>query len=452
MRKIKVILTAMLLCLATVSLLAFGACGDDTPAITLDKDAVSVKVGETVTVVATLKDENATATWKSDDDKIATVSNGVITGVSKGENTVSAKVGEESASVKVTVTQAPDANLAKNGMLSFVALDGEITVEIYDGTTKVDTKKVTADFDVYSAIIDYRVKNSVADVKAYSVKVISGDFNKSFDTAKFYAIGDKAKFREAEALNDNVDRYFYLTADINYVQEDEATGGYGTGYKLFCSNANMDPNTYKPLNNNPHETIMNIDGRGHTLSATFVGTPGNGDRWMFDHIVDSNFKNLVIKYDFQIGYSSQATIANWIIDSDFDNCLFIVKLKLLSTDYTKAHLMSWKIEGSTFNDCIFNFIDNTEDKEKASSIGIYLQNEGVGGDKDPVYNNCALSYQYQDGSDSVFMGLVPLEGVEIRTYSNAAALLAAESAKTWSSAWEITANSIKLAGEEVSIS
>ncbi|MGL4572389.1 MAG: discoidin domain-containing protein [Clostridium sp.] len=56
--------------------------------ISLSKESLKMKKGDTETIIATIKPENATnknITWKSSDDKVVTIENGVITALSKGE-------------------------------------------------------------------------------------------------------------------------------------------------------------------------------------------------------------------------------------------------------------------------------------------------------------------------------------------------------------------------------
>ncbi len=431
MRKLKVILTAILVLVSVMSFSMLAACKG--PAVKLDKETVSVKVGETVTVVATLEDTSATVTWTSADETIATVADGVITGIATGETTVTAKVGEDSASVKVTVAPA-DVVMSKSGVLTFAAASDK-TVVINDGTSDVVTKTATdASFDAYAAIIDYRVANSITAEKAYTVKVTGSDFTKTFDTATFKAVGDKVEFR---AMVDRADRktdnkYFYLTADIAFVQEDEATGGYGTGYKLFCSAENQ------ALNQNPHETVLNLDGRGYTLSATY-SNPNGGDRWMFDRIIDSNIKNLSIKYDLVLGVIRQATVANHIIDSTLDNCYIFINITADHATAKGIKHFAYRYENATFNNCIFNIVDNSADKE----YPVYLCTEG----ENYLFNNCAISYNDQQGIDAMFALYYEECIVGTSLYSTMTELLTAESAKTWPSAWDMNATSLKLAGK-----
>ena len=74
--------------------------------ITLDKTSVEVFKGKTVTLTATVEphDTTDTITWSSNDSSVATVdAYGVVTGVSQGTATITAKAGDKTASCTVTV-------------------------------------------------------------------------------------------------------------------------------------------------------------------------------------------------------------------------------------------------------------------------------------------------------------------------------------------------------------
>lgn len=80
--------------------------------ITLSDKKVTISAGETATIKATITPENATnksITWTSKDEKIATVTNGVITGLKAGKTTITAEtVNGLKKSVEVTVEKAPE--------------------------------------------------------------------------------------------------------------------------------------------------------------------------------------------------------------------------------------------------------------------------------------------------------------------------------------------------------
>lgn len=89
--------------------------GDDSDyvmvdSITLNDTSLSVKVGDTSTLEATISPENATyqnISWSSSDDDVATVENGVVTGISAGTATIFATADGKSATCSVTVVD-PD--------------------------------------------------------------------------------------------------------------------------------------------------------------------------------------------------------------------------------------------------------------------------------------------------------------------------------------------------------
>ena len=74
--------------------------------ITLDQTSLELKEGETSTLTATIKPDNATdktATWTSSNDEVATVKDGKVTAVKEGTATITATAGDKTATCKVTV-------------------------------------------------------------------------------------------------------------------------------------------------------------------------------------------------------------------------------------------------------------------------------------------------------------------------------------------------------------
>lgn len=100
--------------LAAVAVLCTACGGDDEPAevnatgVKLDKEMVVLEIGESTTVKATLAPENATnknVKWAVKNTAIATVNNGVVTGVAEGETelTVTTADGGHTATIPVKV-------------------------------------------------------------------------------------------------------------------------------------------------------------------------------------------------------------------------------------------------------------------------------------------------------------------------------------------------------------
>lgn len=97
----------LLLCVG-VATFAFTSCKTEDPitGITLDEASLTVGVDETATLTATLVPTGATGTitWASQDPTIATVADGVVTGVKTGTTNIVASCGGFSASCAVTVS------------------------------------------------------------------------------------------------------------------------------------------------------------------------------------------------------------------------------------------------------------------------------------------------------------------------------------------------------------
>ena len=82
----------------------------DVSSIELNKTNAQLKAGETVTLTATVKPDDATdkrVTWSTSDASVATVDNGVVTAKKVGTATITAKAGDKSATCAVTVVATP---------------------------------------------------------------------------------------------------------------------------------------------------------------------------------------------------------------------------------------------------------------------------------------------------------------------------------------------------------
>ena len=78
----------------------------DVASISLSKEELTLKEGDSETITATVKPDDATdktVTWTSSDPSVATVDGGKIEAVKEGTATVTAKAGDKTATCKVTV-------------------------------------------------------------------------------------------------------------------------------------------------------------------------------------------------------------------------------------------------------------------------------------------------------------------------------------------------------------
>ena len=86
--------------------------------IALNKTSLSLKEGESETLVATVSPDNATdktVTWSSTNTSVATVdASGRVTAIKEGTATITAKAGDKSATCAVTVKKKADSGQNEN--------------------------------------------------------------------------------------------------------------------------------------------------------------------------------------------------------------------------------------------------------------------------------------------------------------------------------------------------
>lgn len=109
MKKLKVWLFSALLLLTMV---LAAACGDKGISVSLDKSELIVEAGKSATLVLTMDKEGAAAVWNSSDPAVATVFEGVVTGLKEGTATVTVTVEKKySASCAVTVVNTTERHI-----------------------------------------------------------------------------------------------------------------------------------------------------------------------------------------------------------------------------------------------------------------------------------------------------------------------------------------------------
>ncbi len=128
----------LLLALAAVAL-CFTACKKDNPeptpvavtGISLDKTMVGLEIGESATVQAVITPSNATnkaVEWSVADTAVATVANGVVTGVAVGETTLTATTadGGFTATIPVNVVAEKVSSITIGAQATRISI-GEVT-------------------------------------------------------------------------------------------------------------------------------------------------------------------------------------------------------------------------------------------------------------------------------------------------------------------------------------
>lgn len=116
MKKMLRIAAALAALLAMTNFIGCKNDDDDDGDVAVEKVEITststtngVEIGKTITLTAKVSPENATSktvTWTSDNNEVATVKDGVVTGVKAGKATITASAGGQTASVEVTVKAA----------------------------------------------------------------------------------------------------------------------------------------------------------------------------------------------------------------------------------------------------------------------------------------------------------------------------------------------------------
>ena len=157
-KKLIGIIAGAVVVIAAVIVIILISRGVQAKDITLNKKTASVKVGETVSLSYTINPSDTkdkTVTWTSENDSIAQVSSGTITGVNEGECTITVTTANgKTDTCTITVLPAgPDLQALYNeyctSSFASVANDGSyLSID-----TNPNDKDDYIDYDAYSAII-----------------------------------------------------------------------------------------------------------------------------------------------------------------------------------------------------------------------------------------------------------------------------------------------------------
>ncbi len=154
-----------------------------TPAesITLSQTTASLKVGETVTLTATILPEDATdktVTWSSSNEAVATVdSNGKVIAVALGNANITAKCGDATATCAVTVIATPAESITLNQTTASLKVGETValiaTVLPEDATDKTVTwsssNEAVATVDVNGKVTAVALGNAIITAKCGDV-------------------------------------------------------------------------------------------------------------------------------------------------------------------------------------------------------------------------------------------------------------------------------------------
>lgn len=114
--------------------------------VSLSKSSLSILIGNSTSITATVKPDNATnkaVTWASSDNSIATVNNGVITAKNIGTATITATSGGKSATVKVTVDPIEVTSIKLNKTSTSIVQDSSETITATISPANATNKTIT---------------------------------------------------------------------------------------------------------------------------------------------------------------------------------------------------------------------------------------------------------------------------------------------------------------------
>lgn len=132
--------------------------------ITLSEKSISISVNEEKTLVAEVKPSNATdknVTWSSDNESIASVSNGKVKGVGVGNANITARAGGKSASCTVTVSEP------------VLVITGEATNLTWNSATLSMTvnQSLAGSYESYDAGMVYGTSQNLSTTTDYFLEI-----------------------------------------------------------------------------------------------------------------------------------------------------------------------------------------------------------------------------------------------------------------------------------------
>ena len=236
--------------------------------ISLNTSSVSLFKGDSTTLSVSYSPsnttDNKTVTWSSSNTNVATVSNGKVTAVGKGEATITAQVGSFKATCKITV----------NADVILGDIDADESVTIADALLifKYKTGEIStlSDLALLAADTDINGKVELADaLKIFKFK--SGEIDSLFDS-KGHWVKDSVGWCYLDSnghwlynkwIKDSVG-WCYLGANGHLVVNEWAKDS--TGWCYLDSNGRMMTNSWLEWNNQWYY----LDDNGHMVTGTKV--------------------------------------------------------------------------------------------------------------------------------------------------------------------------------------
>ena len=270
---------------------------DDVPVtgITLDKKALTLEEGDTAALTATVAPENASnaaVIWASDNEKIATVSDGTVKAISAGTAIITAKTvdGEYTARCTVTVT-TPDAGYTVKMPEDMKAVIDEtvklpVVIGNKDGKTEYNAFDIGFTYDTSALeLVSTKIPNVTVTVKGGKINVLGyGESKQSGSvpfTLEFKVLKEKnSAVKITEARVDNSGNAAVKNASLATAVNGETTvtvAGYAvTLPEGFTGGASASPDqdyTFSvPKDYFDYTVKVTVDGKEITVTDNGDGT------------------------------------------------------------------------------------------------------------------------------------------------------------------------------------
>ena len=215
--------------------------------VTLDKTEISILMGNTETLTATVLPDNAgdkTVTWTTSNEAVATVENGVVTGTGAGTATITAKAGDKTATCAVTVTSAnvPVTGITLNSVYSGMIVEDKVEL-IATVTPDYATDKTVTWTSSNEAVATVDANGVVTAVGAGSVKITAtaGEASASVSFTVLAKLHDATIDGEDSKVvlkkYDSSNRWYQITVPAGT----KTVGITGVGDLRFVNHGNKNP-------------------------------------------------------------------------------------------------------------------------------------------------------------------------------------------------------------------
>lgn len=355
--------------------------------ISLNQDSVKVEKGKTVSVNAVIEPEDATKKgiiWTTTDDKIATVTNGVVKGVGAGTATVTATTKDggfsDTCTVEVYETPVTSVKLDEEVIELGINTSQKLTAEVYpDNATDKSVKWTSEDIGVASVAADGTVTGA-----GYGRTTIVATTNDGGKTAKCIVrvkpieVGDATGEDNFVSSNTDAETKFTGTAVSGAATQTKATVPieFHKDFEVFENNTASLAFHFTTGGAKESDYIWKL-GHGYTSELKLLGSKGENILNIFEEHTTSGVSTKYISgTDEAKAASTWTKIAEgddsplnrsqirWDVKVDFDynSDTAVMTLSGCNKDWVKGetYQYTFNLNGSRFKTIQYNTKDITD--------------------------------------------------------------------------------------------